>query len=85
MQDLVGLARLVALLDLLVGVRLPAVGGPAGSASCWRCSAQATAKPVLRIPPGYSVVAVASIVDSGEIASRSGGSSCAVNSWLIAP
>ena len=59
--------------------------GPAGSASYWRCCAQATAKPVLRMPPGYSVVAVASMVESGEIASRSGGSSCAVNSWLIAP
>ena len=53
--------------------------------SACRCSAQATAKPVFRMPPGYSVEAVASIVESGEIASRAGGSSCDTNSWLIAP
>ncbi len=59
--------------------------GPAGSAFCWRCAAHETAKPVLRMPPGYSVVIVESIVESGEIASSAGGSSCAVNSWLMAP
>ena len=61
------------------------LSGPAGSASCCRSFAHSTAKPVFRTPPGYSVVAVASIVDRGEIASSEGGCSRAVNSWLIAP
>ena len=59
--------------------------GPAGLASLMRSFAQATAKPVLRMPPGYSVVWVWSITDSGEMASRLGGRSCAVKSWLIPP
>jgi hypothetical protein len=37
------------------------------------------------MPPGYSVVAVASISDSGAIAARLAGCVCAVNSWLIPP
>jgi hypothetical protein len=39
----------------------------------------------LTTPPGYNVVAVASISDTGAIASRLGGSVCAVNIWLIPP
>jgi hypothetical protein len=35
-------------------------------------------------PFSTPVVAVASIVDNGEIASRSGASSCAAKSWLTA-
>ena len=37
------------------------------------------------MPPGYSVDAVASMTDSGEIASSDGGCVCAVNSWLMPP
>ena len=44
-----------------------------------------SAKPVLRIPPGYKVVAVLSITDSGAIAARCGGSVAATNSWLMPP
>ena len=61
------------------------LSGPAGFASSCRSWAQLTAKPVLRMPPGYSVVAVASRTDSGEIAASDGGRSLAVNSWLIPP
>ena len=38
-----------------------------------RSWAQATAKPVFRMPPGYSVVWVESMTESGEIAARLGG------------
>jgi hypothetical protein len=37
------------------------------------------------MPPGYSVVWVLSITDSGEIAARCGGWVAAVKSWLIPP
>src|SRR3954469_3202756 len=57
----------------------------AGFDSLIRSFAQATAKPVFRMPPGYSVVCVASISDSGEIAARLGGLGGAVHSWLIPP
>src|SRR5436190_6272316 len=59
--------------------------GEAGLASCTRSLAQERAKPELRIPPGYSVVAVLSITDSGAIADRLGGFVAATNSWLIPP
>jgi hypothetical protein len=38
-----------------------------------RSFAQATANPVFSVPPGYRVVCVWSITDSGEIAARLGG------------
>ncbi len=57
----------------------------AGRASWARALPKPTAKPVLRMPPGYSVVAVLSIVESGAIAARWGGSVDATNNWLIAP
>jgi hypothetical protein len=44
-----------------------------------------SAKPVLRMPPGYSVVAVSSRTDSGVIADRLGGRVAATKSWLIPP
>jgi len=37
------------------------------------------------MPPGYRVVVVLSITDSGVIAARSGGSVAATNSWLMPP
>jgi len=46
---------------------------------------QFSAKPVFRIPPGYSVVWVESSTDSGVIAARLGGCVSAVNSWLMPP
>ena len=43
-----------------------------------------TAKPVLRMPPGYRVeVAVSAMMLSGVIAARLGGRVWATNSWLI--
>ena len=57
----------------------------AGLASWTRSFAHESAKPVLRIPPGYSVVAVLSITDSGVIAARLGGRVAATKSWLIPP
>ena len=57
----------------------------AGLASCTRSLAQDSAKPVLRMPPGYSVVAVLSMTDSGVIAARLGGRVAATKSWLMPP
>jgi hypothetical protein len=57
----------------------------AGLASCTRSSAHEKANPVLRMPPGYSVVAVWSITESGVIAARLGGRVSAVKSWLMPP
>ena len=70
-------------------MRLSAHGWPpfaeAGLASWTRSLAQESAKPVLRIPPGYSVVCVSSMTDSGVIADRLGGRVAATKSWLIPP
>ena len=57
----------------------------AGLASCTRSCAHENANPVLRMPPGYSVVAVWSITESGVIAARLGGRVAAENSWLMPP
>ena len=57
----------------------------AGLASCTRSFAHESAKPVLRMPPGYSVVCVLSITDSGVIAASDGGRVAATNSWLMPP
>ena len=70
-------------------MRLNAHGSPpvreAGSASWSRSLAQPSVKPVLRMPPGYSVVAVLSTTESGAIAARCGGSVAPTNSWLMPP
>ena len=57
----------------------------AGRASYARSFAHASVKPVLRMPPGYSVVCVLSTTDSGVIAARLGGRVWATNSWLMPP
>ena len=84
MKVLVGRTRGIAVLDLLICPRLSAIGSGRfgvlltllGPGDCETCVQDAT---------GNSVDAVASIVDSGEIASSAGGSSCDTKSWLIAP
>ena len=70
-------------------MRLSAHGWPpvfeAGLASSARSFAHSSVKPVLRMPPGYSVVSVLLSTDSGAIADRLGGRVWATNSWLIPP
>ena len=83
MEVLVRLADRVAVRDLLDRVGCAPLFGSLGSAGLawsWRSLAQSTAKPVFRTPPGYSVVWVWSITESGEIAARSGGCVWAVKS-----
>ncbi len=57
----------------------------AGLASCTRSLAHDRAKPVFRMPPGYSVVAVLSITERGVIAARLGGRVAPTKSWLMPP
>ena len=46
----------------------------AACASCWRSFAHDTAKPLLKMPPGCSVLrSVSAMTDSGAIAARCGG------------
>jgi hypothetical protein len=83
-EHLVGPARAIAGVDPLErpGLTVARRGGLGVEVARLR---HGRAKPVLRMPPGYRVVVVLSITDSGVIAARSGGSVAATNSWLMPP
>jgi hypothetical protein len=83
-QDLVGLAGPVAVLD---ACERPWLAAAPRRRQCVVLAVLGPAEreAVLSRPPGYSVVAVLSMTDSGVIAARCGGSVAPTNSWLMPP